>query len=109
MQQEKDMEFEVKEFIKSRQGETDQATVDFIMRIIELEKEKKNIMQDIKAVKEDAKAEGVDVTKSMKTFRELRRRMKTDPADLVIEEGIMALIESEVEILSGIQELNKKD
>lgn len=103
------MEDKVEEFIISRKNETDKATVDFINRIIELEKQKKEISEDIKAVKDDAKAEGVDTSKAMKAFRELRRKMKTDPADLLIEEGVMSLIEEDITVLSGISDLNKKN
>jgi uncharacterized protein (UPF0335 family) len=99
---------EVQEYIKSRKGETDQSTLDFVARIVSLEKQKKDIMEDIKAVKEDAKAEGVDTTKAMKAFRKFCYILKTDPADLVIEEGVLALIEDDVTLISSISELISK-
>lgn len=99
----------IEDFIQKRTEEERMLTIQFAKEILALQLDKKKIDEDIKAVKADAKSNGVLVTKVMKALSEIKKVLKTEDADLQEEQRILNMIEEDENIKAMIYDLIKKD
>lgn len=95
----------INQFIQDKADEKTQITAQFIERIAELEKQLFEVKEDIKAVKQDAKDEGIEVAKVMKAYNAIKRQLKRDPAKLAEDEEYSKLLSSSIEMFSKIREV----
>lgn len=92
-----------------RQSEEQRQNVEnFTKRYIELLKQKKVIDQDIKALKDEFKEEGVPVGIVVKVFNEVKKMKKVSDSEIFEQEVIKDWIARNEEIDDGIGELLSK-
>lgn len=80
----------------------------FTKRLIELMKQKKAIDQDIKALKDEFKEEGVPVGIVSSVLNKIKSKKKKSDSERFEEETIQEWLEANPEIDSGIGELIAK-
>ena len=80
----------------------------FTKRLIELMKQKKVIDQDIKALKDEFKEEGVPVGLVSSVLNKIKSKKKKSDSERFEEETIQEWLEANPEIDSGIGELIAK-
>lgn len=80
----------------------------FTKRLIELMKQKKAIDQDIKALKDEYKEEGVPVSIVVSALNKIKAKKKKSDSERFEEETIQEWLESNVEIDNDIGELIAK-
>lgn len=95
----------VADFIQKRDEEERVLTVQFAREILSLQLEKKAIDDSIKAIKADAKANGVLVGKVTKALADIKRILKTEDTELSEEERIKEMLESEEDLKALIYDL----
>jgi uncharacterized protein (UPF0335 family) len=97
------------EFLVNRDKEETELTLQFAKQILALELEIKEIKKDQKAIKSEAKDEGVSVQKVTKAINQMKAIMKANDADLTEIEEIESVLGNDVDIRTQIAELVKKD
>ena len=87
--------------------EDKQSVLDFVMRILRLELQIKEIKEDIKSVKQEAKEQGLLVGEITKAISEIKREVKKQkkPNETTMVEEIKDLLAEDSEITSTINEL----
>lgn len=103
-----ELDGKVTEFLINRDEEETNMTLDYAKQLLTLELEIKGIRDDMKAIKDDAKSEGVAVGKVTKAIKLLKDAIKADANDLLELENIEEVLGSNVDIKSMISELVKK-
>lgn len=102
------MEEMVEGFIQKRDNEERALTLQFAKEILALQIEKKEIDDSIKAIKADAKANGVLVAKVSKALNDIKKLLKTEPSELSEEERIREMLEGAEDIKALIYNLIDK-
>lgn len=80
----------------------------FLKRYVQLLKDKKLIDEDIQALKEEFKEEGVAVNTVVRVFNQVKRQKKKTDSQIFEEEVISDWIENNTDIDDAIGELNAK-
>lgn len=99
----------VNEFLINRDQEETNLTLDYAKQILALEIEIKEIKNDIKEMRADAKANGVAVQKVNKVIANLKKLAKTNDKDISEMETIEGVLMGDVDIRTMITTLTKKD
>lgn len=99
----------VEDFLTNKKSKTEEDTVSYAKAALALELQIKEIKDDLKAIKDEAKAEGVDVAKVGKAINALKKLLKSKPADVFEEEKILEIIENNESIVQDVRTLIKKD
>jgi len=99
----------VQEFLINRDKEETELTISFARQMLALDLEIKALKEDQKAIKAEAKDEGVSVQKVTKALNLLKQLMKTNDNDLHELEEIEAVLGNHVDIKTQLAELIKKD
>lgn len=97
------------EFLVNRDTEETELTLQFAKQIIALDLEIKEIKNDQKEIKKQAKDEGVSVQKVTKAINQLKAIMKANDADLSEIEMYESVLGNDVDIRTSLAELVKKD
>lgn len=97
------------EFLVNRDAEETELTLQFAKQIIALDLEIKEIKNDQKEIKKQAKDEGVSVQKVTKAINQLKAIMKANDADLSEIEMYESVLGNDVDIRTSLAELVKKD
>ena len=103
------MDEKVQEFIVNKQNEEDNLTLQFAKAILSLELEIKELKEDQKEIKKDAKANGVSVGKVTKAINILKAQMKQNDMEAVEQETITEVLGADVDVKTMIAELVKKN
>jgi uncharacterized protein (UPF0335 family) len=99
----------VEEFLINRDKEETNMTLDFAKALLALELEIKEIKNDQKAIKTEAKDNGVSVSKVTKALNILKAAMKANDQELLELETIENVLGNDVDIKTQISELIRKD
>lgn len=99
----------VDNFLSSKKEYIEGRTEEFIKAIIALELEKKAIDTDIKSIKAEAKADGVDVKTTSKVYSKIKARLKAKPEVLDAEDVLEEQLMNKTEIINEIYYLIKKE
>jgi uncharacterized protein (UPF0335 family) len=75
---------------------------DYAKAIIGCQIEMKAIQDDIKTIKADAKENGVLVKEIDSAIKSIKKELKTNPADLQLEEEIVEALKGNEEIMDSI-------
>lgn len=105
-------EFEQKQiddFLVSKKSKLEEDTINYTKQLLALELQIKEIKDDMKVIKSEAKAEGVDTAKVGKAITALKKTLKAKPADLFEEEKIFEIIENNESIVNDVRMLIKVD
>jgi len=97
------------EFLINRDKEETELTLQFAKQIIALDLEIKDLKDDQKEIKKEAKDEGVSVQKVTKAINQIKAIMKANDADLTEIEEIESVLGNDVDIRTMISELVKKN
>lgn len=89
----------VDDFLQQKQSDEDALIMAFAQEIIKKQIHKKEIDEDIKEIKADAKSNGVPVAKVMKVISDLKKIRKSTKSDLNEEEIIMDKIANDSHIV----------
>lgn len=100
-------QFLVDQFLDSNKDELEQKTEELLRSLISLEIEKKEIDGQMKILKDEAKADGVDIAKLTKVYNRLKARLKTKDEDLFIEDKMEENILNNQELVDEIVRLIK--
>lgn len=80
-------------------------TQEFANRLLNLQKEKKNIDLDIKELKEEYKLDGVDVTKAVKALNTIKKKMKQSVLDAQDEQNMEDMLAECEDVVLNLNEL----
>ncbi len=89
----------------SKKSKIEEDTVSFARALLALELQIKEIKDDIKEIKSEAKSEGVDVAKVSKAITALKKALKAKPADQFEEAKIFEIIEGNENIVNDVRML----
>lgn len=90
-------------FLSSKKDFIEKRTTDLIKALISFELEKKEIDAQIKIIKEEAKNDGVDVTKVSKVFNRIKTRLRAKESDLTEEDILEEMILGDIELINEIR------
>jgi DNA-binding transcriptional MerR regulator len=102
-------EEKVQEFLVNRDKEETELTLQFAKALLATDLEIKEIKNDQKEIKKQAKDEGVSVQKVTKALNQLKAIMKANDSDLNEIEEIENVLGHDVDIRTQIAELVRKD
>jgi len=97
-----------KEFLINRDAEETRLTLQFAKAMLDLDAQIKEIKEDQKAIKAEAKDEGVSVQKVTKAMSQIKAYMKTKDTDLTEIEMIKKVLDNDPDVKTMISELVKK-
>jgi uncharacterized protein (UPF0335 family) len=95
----------IDEFITSKQSHEEQLTLDFARAILDCELQKKEITDDIKVIKQEAKDNGILVQHVMKAVKALKQEIKTDELDKRETQAMLDLLGADSDIRFKIESL----
>ena len=98
----------VQEFLINKDEEETRMTLDFARALLAIDLEIKDLKEDQKAIKDEAKDNGVTVAKVTKALNDLKRLAKAKESDLAELEEIEKVLESDMDIKVQIEQLVKK-
>ena len=98
----------INNFISTKQNNEEALTLDFARAILDCELQKKEIADDIKAIKDDAKVNGILVQHVMKAVKALKQEIKTDELDKRETQAMFDLLASDNDIRFKIESLLTK-
>ena len=104
-----DLQSKVNQFLINRDEEETKLTLDFAKALLHLELQIKELRDDQRAIRLDAKANGVAVTKVNRVLANLKKLFKTDPTDLSELESIELVLANDVDVKTMLDTLVKKD
>ena len=96
------------QFLINKDEEETKLTLSFAKALLAIDIEIKDLKEDQKAIKQEAKDEGVSVQKVTKALNLLKQEAKATPGDLAELEEIELALASDVDIKTQISELVKK-
>jgi len=99
----------VNNFLINRDEEETQMTLDYAKQLLALELDIKEIKDDQKEIKSEAKANGVAVMKVNKVLANLKKLANAKDTDLLEMESIEGVLMNDVDIKTMIATLTKKD
>ena len=99
----------VSEFLINRDKEETQMTLDYAKALLSLDIEIKEIKDDQKEIKADAKANGVSVMKVNKAIANMKKALNESPSDVSEMESIENVLSNDVDIKTMITNLVRKD
>lgn len=99
----------VNQFLINRDEEETNLTLDYAKQLLALELEVKDLKDDMKEIKADAKSNGVAVMKVNKVLANLKKLAKTKDVDLAEMETIEGVLMNDPDIKTMIATLTKKD
>jgi len=108
MEQKQSTEDLTKEFLINRDAEETRLTIQFAKAMLDLDAQIKEIKEDQKVIKAEAKDEGVSVQKVTKAMSQIKAYMKSKDTDLTEIEMIKKVLDNDVDITTMISELVKK-
>ena len=97
----------VDDFLSNKREYIETKTEELLRILISFELEKKEIDNQIKIFKAEAKADGVDVNKVSKVFNRLKSRLRTKQEDLNEEDKLEEAITSNQNLMDEIFRLIK--
>ena len=92
--------YEEVEMVDSKEETMD--VLDYAKSIIGCQIEMKAIQDDIKTIKGDAKENGVLVKEIDSAIKDIKRELKTNPADRALEEEILEALKADDGIMDSI-------
>lgn len=95
----------VEQFLLNRDEEETELTLQFARAILNIEIQMKDLKEDIKEVKNDAKANGVSVMKVIKVLRNLKKMLSEKPMDMKEMEDIENVLAHDIDIKMMIANL----
>jgi len=104
-----DLEAMTEEFLINRDKEETEMTLQFAKAILSLDMEVKDLKNDQKEIKKEAKANGVSVAKVTKAINLLKAAMKANDGDLLELEEIELVLGADVDVKTMLSELTRKD
>lgn len=108
MSTEMELEQQVEDFVISKKSKTEEDTVNYVKAMLALELQIKEIKDDMKAIKDEAKAEGVNCAQASKAINQLKKLLKSKPSDVFEEEKILEIIENNESIVNDVRTLIAK-
>lgn len=84
------------------QAEETMDVLDYAKSIIACQIEMKAIQDDIKTIKSDAKENGVLVKEIDSAIKDIKRELKTNPADMALELEIIEKLKADENIMDSI-------
>jgi len=97
------------EFLVNRDKEETELTLQFAKALLSIDLEIKDLKNDQKEIKNDAKANGVTVQKVTKALNILKASMKSNDAEKTELEMFEDVLANDVDIKTMISELVRKD
>ena len=97
------------EFLINKDEEETKLTLEYARRMIALEKEIKEIKDDMKAIKDEYKDEGVSVQKVNKAIKNIKMAMKLNDLDATEIEMIQTVLSADPDIHTEIAQLVQAD
>ena len=104
-----EMANKVNEFLINADQEETNLTLDCAKALLALDIEVKEIKNDQKEIKKEAKANGVSVQKVTKALNALKAAMKANVNDLAEQELIEEVLGNDVDVKTMVSELVRKD
>jgi len=98
-----------KQWLINRDEDETRLTVQFAKAMLDLEQQIKELRDDQKQIKAEAKDEGVSVQKVTKAMNDIKAYMKAKDTDLTEIEMIKKVLDNDVDIKTMISELIRKD
>jgi uncharacterized protein (UPF0335 family) len=98
----------VESFIEKRTEEERALTLQFARAILELQLEKKGIDNDIKVIREEAKANGVLVGHVNKAIAQMKKLIKTQDSEIAEEERILEMLETDEDVKALLYNIIEK-
>lgn len=98
----------VEDFLISKKSKTEQDTINYAKALLDLELQIKEIKEDMKVIRDEAKAEGVDVAKVAKSINEIKKALKAKPSDKFEQEKIMEILENNESVVNDVRTLIAK-
>ena len=92
--------YEEIEMVDGKEQEMD--VLDYAKAIIGCQIEMKAIQDDIKTIKSDAKENGVLVKEIDSAIKDIKKELKTNPADLQLEQEIVEQLKADQDIMDSI-------
>ncbi len=86
-------------------GSDDLDMFDYAKQIIACQLEIKSIQEDIKVIKGEAKENGVLIKEIDSVIADIKRELKKDPSETIIEDDIRAKFEKNEDIMASISTL----
>jgi len=102
------IETAVTQYLINKDEEETKLTLDFARALLAIEVEIKDLRDDQKEIKNEAKDNGVSVTKVTKALNDLKRYAKAKESDLAELEEIEAALGADVDIKTQINQLTSK-
>lgn len=96
-------------WIEKRDSDDEQLTMDFAKEILGLDLQIKEINDSKKAIKTDAKANGIAIKQVNSALKKLKDAAKKDPLEEQEEDFYVEKFGQDIEIQAMIAELNRKD
>jgi len=103
------MKNSVQEFLINKDKDETNMTLDFAKALLTLDLEIKQINNDKKEIKNDAKSNGVSINKVSKALKAMKDALKEKPNDVLELETIETVLNNDVDIRTMISELARKD
>jgi len=97
------------QFLINKDEEETKLTLEYARRMIALEKEIKEIKDDMKAIKNEYKDEGVSVQKVNKAIKNIKMAAKLNDLDATEIEMIQTVLNADPDIHTEIAQLVSKD
>ena len=97
------------QFLINKDEEETKLTLEYARRMIALEKEIKEIKDDMKAIKDEYKDEGVSVQKVNKAIKNIKMAAKLNDLDATEIEMIQTVLNADPDIHTEIAQLVSKD
>lgn len=97
----------VDSFLSDKKEFIEQRTEEMLKSVIALEMEKKEIDASIKAIKGEAKDDGVDVKAASKVLRKIKARLKAKPNELEEEDKLEEQLMNKNDLINEIYLLIK--
>lgn len=104
-----DLKEMTEQFLVNRDKEETQLTLQFAKAILSLDLEVKDLKNDQKEIKKEAKANGVSVQKVTKAINILKAALKANDNDLLELEQIELVLGADVDVKTMLSELTRKD
>ena len=98
----------INDFLEKKQTDETQMILDFAMALLDCEIQKKEISEDIKVIKTEAKENGILVKQVMSAVAVLKKEMKQDELDKRESVAMYELLSSTPDILYKIETLLEK-
>jgi len=98
----------IEDFIETKKTHEEELTLQFAKAILDCELQKKEIGEDIKEIKSEAKENGIMVQQVMKAVKTLKQEIKTDELEKRETENLYDLLVEDSDIIFKIESLLSK-